>query len=139
MNLEITRNDLKHMLPQLRRAFHKSHDLTALDLWGNLKENSPQDHGRLAGSWILRKVSLMHSVVGTNVKYALAQNYGLDPFVIYPRRRKALRFVISGKVIFAKRVNHPGIKGKKYIEKSIDQTESRIPEFVNRALMEEGL
>lgn len=139
MNIEITRNDLESMYPKMRRALERAHDLLGLEVWGNLRKFSPQNHGRLAGSWKLEKRSRLLSVVGTSVKYALAQNYGLDPFTIYPRRKKALRFVINGKVIFAKRVNHPGIKAKYYIEKSIDEAEKRYDDFIDKALKEEGL
>lgn len=139
MPTEITRNDLDKMVPQFKRALERSHDLTALDLWGNLRDNSPQDTGRLAGSWALQKMGGMESKIGTNVKYALVQNDGADPYDIFPRTAKALRFVISGEVIFAKHVRHPGIKGKKYIEKSIDESNARISEFVEMALEGEGL
>lgn len=139
MPLEITQNDLNKMIPQFRRALRRSHDLTALELWGNLQEFSPQDHGRLAGSWTLQKKGNMYSTVGTSVKYALVQNDGSDPYEIFPRTSSALRFSVGGSVIYAKRVRHPGIKGKKYIEKSTDATNERISEFVEMALDQEGL
>lgn len=139
MPLEITKNDLNNMIPQFRRALQRSHDLTAQEVWGNLREYSPQNHGRLAGSWTLTKRGEMYSTVGTSVKYALVQNDGVSPYDIFPRSAKALRFVVDGAVIFAKRVRHPGIKGKQYIEKSIDEANARISEFVEMALQEEGL
>ena len=139
MPIEITQNDLNNMIPQFRRALQRSHDLTAQEVWGNLREYSPQDHGRLAGSWTLTKRGEMYSTVGTSVKYALVQNDGSKPYDIFPRSAKALRFVVDGDVIFAKRVRHPGIKGKQYIEKSIDEANARISEFVEMALDEEGL
>lgn len=139
MPLEITQNDLDKMIPQLRRALQRSHDYTAQDLWGNLREFSPQDHGRLAGSWTLTKRGEMYSTVGTSVEYALVQSEGSDPYMIYPRAAKALRFVIDGDVIFAKAVLHPGIQGTKYIDGAISATSDRIAEFVEMALDEEGL
>ena len=139
MPIEITQNDFDNMIPQLRRALQRSHDLTAQEVWGNLREYSPQDHGRLAGSWVLQRRGDMRSTVGTSVKYALVQNDGSRPYDIFPRSAKALRFVVDGAVIFAKRVHHPGIKGKQYIEKSIDEANQRISEFVEMALEEEGL
>lgn len=139
MSIEITQNDLNNMIPQFRRALQRSHDLTAQEVWGNLREYSPQDHGKLAGSWVLQRQGNMRSTVGTSVKYALVQNDGVNPYDIFPRSAKALRFVVDGAVIFAKRVRHPGIKGKQYIEKSIDEANARISEFVEMALDEEGL
>lgn len=139
MPAEITQNDLEKMGPQLKRALDRSHDLTALDVWGNIMDNSPQDHGRLAGSWQLQKKGNMQSTIGTNVKYALVQDEGSDPYEIFPRGANALRFEIGGSVIFAKSVLHPGIAGTQYIASSIAQTEPRISEFVGMALEEEGL
>lgn len=139
MPIEITQNDLDKMIPQFRRALQRSHDYTAQDLWGNLREFSPQDHGRLAGSWTLTKRGEMYSTVGTSVKYALVQSEGSDPYMIYPRVAKALRFEIDGDVIFAKEVLHPGIQGTKYIDGAISATNDRIAEFVEMALDEEGL
>lgn len=139
MPADITRNDLDNMLPQFKRAMERSHDLTALDVWGNIMDNSPQDHGRLAGSWELNKMGGMHSTVSTGVKYALVQNDGSDPYEIFPRAGTSLRFEIGGTIIFAKSVLHPGIAGTKYIEGSIAQTENRVSEFVQIALDEQGL
>lgn len=139
MPSEITQNDLKNMIPKLKRALGYSHDLTAQNLWGNLREFSPQDHGRLAGSWALKRTGNMESTVSSNVKYALVQNEGSDPYEIFPRGAKALRFEVGGRVIFAKSVLHPGIAGTKYIDGAIAETESRISEFVEIALDRERL
>lgn len=139
MSMEITKNDLDKIVPKFRKALGRSHDLTALDLWGNIRENSPVDQGRLAGSWKLEKKGDLHSSVATNVGYALVQDQGSDPYEIFPRVAKALRFVVGGQTIFAKSVLHPGIAGTNYIGGSIAQTESRLPEFIQMALDEQGL
>lgn len=139
MALEITQNDFKKLVPKFQRALQRSHELTGLVLEGYLKEFSPQDTGRLAGSWKWKRTGKLQSIVGTSVEYALVQNYGSDPYMIYPRRAKALRFEIDGEVIFAKEVLHPGIAPTYYIEGSIAKTNERIPELVRIALDEEGL
>lgn len=139
MPTEITRNDLDKLKPQMKDAFGHAHDLMSQDLWGNIMELSPVNEGRLAGSWVLNKQGHMFSTVSTNVKYALVQNDGSDPYEIFPRAGQALRFEIGGQVIFAKSVSHPGIAGTKYIEGSISKTESRIDDFVEIALQKEGL
>lgn len=53
--------------------------------------------------------------VGSPVKYALLHHQGTRPHVILPRRAKSLRFVVGGKVVFAKRVNHPGTRPNLYL------------------------
>jgi len=51
-------------------------------------------------------------VVGTSVKYARIHETGgkTPPMIIVPKRRKALRFMVRGAPVFARRVSHPGSK-----------------------------
>lgn len=44
---------------------------------------------------------------------------GTPPHVIRPRRKKALRFVAGGRVVFSKRVNHPGTAANNFILRSL--------------------
>jgi len=53
--------------------------------------------------------------VGSSVRYALAHHQGTRPHQIRPRKGKALRFRIAGKVTFAARVNHPGTRPNHYL------------------------
>lgn len=62
------------------------------------------------------RASITHQVVGnavevgTNVVYAAIHQFGgrTRPRTIRPRRKRALKFVVGGKTIFAKSVRHPG-------------------------------
>ena len=65
----------------------------------------------------IRRISDTEIEVGLRnpKKYARPQHEGTGPFVIVPRRRKALRFTVGGDVVFAKRVNHPGIRAKPFL------------------------
>ena len=49
-------------------------------------------------------------VVGNTAPHALYIEQGTRPHVILPRRARALRFEINGRVVYARRVNHPGTK-----------------------------
>lgn len=44
---------------------------------------------------------------------------GTPPHVIRPRRRKALRFVAGGGVVFAARVNHPGTAANPFMVRAL--------------------
>lgn len=44
---------------------------------------------------------------------------GSPPHVIRARRRKALRFVVNGKVIFRRSVMHPGTRGSGFLTRSL--------------------
>jgi hypothetical protein len=45
---------------------------------------------------------------------------GTDPHMIYPSRRKFLRFIQNGQVRFARVVHHPGTKGSYFLTKALD-------------------
>jgi len=48
---------------------------------------------------------------GTNVKEAIFPEFGTRPHTIMPRQRKMLRFYAGpGKVAYARRVRHPGVR-----------------------------
>lgn len=44
---------------------------------------------------------------------------GTVPHVIYPSRRKMLRFISGGQVRFARRVNHPGTTGSFFLTRAL--------------------
>jgi phage gpG-like protein len=71
--------------------------------------------GTLRRSINLRVLESGTSTTGevfTNLEYARINEYGgvTKPHVIRPRNGKALRFMMGGKAVFAKEVNHPGSK-----------------------------
>lgn len=44
---------------------------------------------------------------------------GTTAHVIRPRRAKALRFVVGGRVVFAAKVQHPGSRGTKFLTRAL--------------------
>lgn len=57
---------------------------------------------------------------------------GTRPHAIRPRRKKALRFVIDGKEVFAKRVNHPGTSPRPVVGPTVESSFTKIKEAVRR-------
>lgn len=53
---------------------------------------------------------------GKGITYAGYEHDGTAPHVIRARRRKALRFMVNGQVVFRKQVNHPGTTGTLFLE-----------------------
>jgi hypothetical protein len=45
--------------------------------------------------------------------------YGTDPHIIRPRTKKALRFTVHGRVVFAKVVHHPGNAGRNFLGQAL--------------------
>jgi len=52
---------------------------------------------------------------GRGVNYALYEHDGTRPHEIRARRRKSLRFMVDGQVVFRKRVWHPGTTGTLFL------------------------
>ena len=58
--------------------------------------------------------------VGSSVRYAAAHHEGARPHIILPRKPGGtLRFRIAGRVVFARRVNHPGNKPNRYLSRHL--------------------
>lgn len=51
--------------------------------------------------------------------YHRAHLFGTPPRIIRPRRRKALRFITGGRVVFATRVRHPGTTANPYLQRAL--------------------
>lgn len=59
-----------------------------------------------------------YKVISTNPHTLLVHN-GSRPHVILPRRRTYLRFEVGGRVVFARRVNHPGYRGDPFLTRAM--------------------
>lgn len=51
----------------------------------------------------------------SGMRYTMAHHDGTMPHEIRPNRRKALRFVVGGQVMFRGRVWHPGTKANRFL------------------------
>lgn len=52
---------------------------------------------------------------GKGINYTGYEHDGTAPHVIRARRKKALRFMINGNVVFRTKVNHPGTTGTLFL------------------------
>ncbi len=64
--------------------------------------------------------------IQNTAKYALPIEEGSRPHVIRPRKAKALRFVVKGKVVFARKVNHPGNRPYRFLRAAAVAAGSRL-------------
>lgn len=118
----------------LRRA--KTHYLTGAALrvqTGRLRSSVTKQPATGA-----RKTGKSYSVdVGTNVWYGRAWELGftIKPYTIVPRVKKALRFEVGGKTIFAKKVSIPGrtVKPRKWLEPAIKDNMTNIEKILTKA------
>ena len=77
-----------------------------------------------------------YSLIGTNVVYARAREYGSRAYIIRPKRAKFLRFKgRDGKWVFTKKVNYPTDKDKKpYLIPSLEEVSPKFANDVERIL-----
>lgn len=83
---------------------------------------TPVDTGRLRAGNNSRVRQQGLTVVGevfNDVDYGPAVHDGTAAHVVRPRRRKALRFVVNGEVVFAKSARIPAKRGRPWIYRAM--------------------
>jgi len=98
---------------------------------------APEDTGHLASS-IEADVGPKTGRVVASAPYATFVEFGtwsynmLEPksgtYEIRPVRASALRFEIDGDIVFAQKVEHPGVKAQPFLNPAVDEV---VPEFVD--------
>jgi hypothetical protein len=58
---------------------------------------------------------VQYVAVGSNLSYAEAHHEGTRPHRIAPRDGRIMRFNVGGTVVYARRIDHPGTKPRKYL------------------------
>ncbi|MFE3169329.1 HK97 gp10 family phage protein [Streptomyces sp. NPDC059224] len=96
---------------------------TRIDVQNEARRRAPVDTGRLRSSIVSRTEGGGRSlgyVVGSNVNYAAAVEYGTAPHVIVPKNRKALYW--PGAAHPVAKVNHPGTAAQPFLRPAIELT-----------------
>lgn len=77
--------------------------------------NAPFKTGNLRRS-ITMELGKDYVIVGSNLEYSRIQDQGgtIKAHTIFPKKSKVLRFVINGRVVFAKKANIPARTVKPY-------------------------
>lgn len=57
--------------------------------------------------------------IGSQLPYALAHHEGTRPHTIDPNSERLLRFKVAGKVVYARRVQHPGTRPNPYLARAL--------------------
>lgn len=107
------------MSDDVRRAV----DRTRMDVQNEARRRAPVDTGRLRSSIVSRAEGggrQLGYVVGSNVSYAAAVEYGTSPHVIKPKYKKALFWPGASHPVA--QVNHPGTKAKPFLRPAIEMT-----------------
>lgn len=65
-------------------------------------------------------VSRYRMAIRSTAKHAAFLEHGTRPHTIVPRYRKALRFTAGGRLVFARRVRHPGTRPYRFLSSARD-------------------
>lgn len=83
--------------------------------------------GSLRRSIVSRVHSAAHGEISTDIPYAGHVEFGTRPHTILPKKGRYLRFKArSGKMVFARKVNHPGSKPYPYMKPAFENNQGAI-------------
>ena len=99
-----------------------------------LMQNSPVDHGLLK-QWFIESIDDEQAVIKSPAEYAIYQDQGTSPYLIQSKRPGGYLYW-EGASHPVKTVHHPGIKGKHFVQQSMEQLSPLAPGFFLRALEE---
>lgn len=86
---------------------------------------------------ISRRVEGAHKgIVFTDMKYAPFVEFGTKPHVIRPKTKKMLAFKIGGKMVFARKVNHPGTRAYNYMKDAFEENKPKVTKIYDRLALE---
>ena len=132
--------NLSEMSKDIRRSVLS--DATQ-DMVRFLMMNSPVDHGLLK-QWFIEYMTDEESSIKSPASYAIYQDQGTRPYTIYPKGQAtyhAGQKLTSGSALWwpgaphpVRKVNHPGIKGKHFVEKSFELVKPRMGGYLAKAL-----
>ncbi len=57
--------------------------------------------------------------VGSDLSYAAIHHEGARPHIIVANRAQALRFSSGGRIVYTRKVNHPGTRPNKYLSDNL--------------------
>ncbi len=114
------------------RALANMMSIVAQELWGQIRAESPVDHGRLAGSFVLEERDELTYAIFSNVTYALAVHDGSGRRTIRPRNARALFWPGARHPVAS--VDMPARPANKYAERAKATTMDRLEDFAQTAV-----
>lgn len=117
-NLRLDEAALDRMLNSTRGEVGRHMRWIGLQILGGARTMVGVQSGRLRRSLYMRHERTLRGQyvqVGSNMSYALVHHEGSKPHVIASTSGRVLTFRSRGRVIHARKVNHPGFRGRKYL------------------------
>ena len=120
----------------------RAHPIISRRLAGLIREKAyeiaPRRAGRLRKSIGVRRTRVGYEVVmgGSEAPYASFVEFGTRPHLIRARRARALRFQLSGEVVYARYVRHPGSKPKLILARAVSEALREMGSLLDEVLGE---
>ncbi|MFF7313346.1 HK97 gp10 family phage protein [Streptomyces sp. NPDC008137] len=124
INTRAAERGLRRWIGGMSDDVKRAVDRTRVDVQNEARRRAPVDTGRLRSSIVSRAEGSGRSVgyvIGTNVNYAAAVEYGTAPHVIKPRYKQALYW--PGAAHPVAQVNHPGTRAQPFLRPAIEMSE----------------
>ena len=133
--IDINTSDLTTRLSpdKLTQAKQKGLEYSSQELIRVLMRNSPVDHGLLK-SWFVESMTSDEAVIKSPAEYAEWVNDGTHPYTITPTSKKALYW--EGADHPVRVVHHPGIRGRHFVEDSLNDVNGRLDGYFLKAISE---
>lgn len=147
MGAEINLSEIKELFEEAKNIGELALEYLALDYWTESVEEAPIKRGTLRGSIQAEQVSIHNWIIGTNLEYALYVHEGTRSYPITAQSAEALGpldiafsylGVSHSGYGFFKSVQHPGIEGNPFFDRTTETVEGRIEEFIGMAVAEVG-
>lgn len=104
---------------------------------GETQKNIHSRTGATARS-LFAETSGMVVKIGSRSPIAAIVNNGSRAHTIRPIGAKALRFVIGGRVVFAKSVRHPGTKGQRFLQRALEAKKEFVIALLRQYTLQES-
>lgn len=133
-------SEFRGQLPQIPENIQKRVILDLSQVAYDFAERGARRHARSTDSALMQSLFNQQipngRMVGHDLKrapQALFVNAGTVPHIIRPKDKKALRWVVGNRFIFAKEVKHPGYRGDGYIIQSATEALRQFAAIVDKA------
>jgi hypothetical protein len=123
INTRAYERGLRRVFGRMSDDVKRAVDRTRIDVQNEARRRAPVDTGRLRSSIVSRVEGggrNLGYVVGSNVNYAAAVEYGTAPHVIKPKYKQALYW--PGAAHPVAQVNHPGTRAQPFLRPAIELT-----------------
>lgn len=112
----------------------KAMPLIALEIENELKLEAPVNKNTEARDRSNLRRSIIVNVTKKGIQinmdeYGKYVEFGTPPHVITPKNGKALAFMVGGKKIIVKKVNHPGTRPNNFIRRTL---RAKLPGIIQR-------